>query len=362
MSAEAAEEARLQRLIAELKRQDQPEPRPTSRRPSAWRGFFDLLAVLAAAHALVATTPAAELMVRAARWVSGRPAPSKPLASYFTMDHPGAPDVATLLEEARASVSAPPEALRSGVTADVLEGLSVMTAGLPEIAAPAFRAVGAPWPASDPAAVADALSRLAERLGGPEAAVAAALVGFEPVAHAVDRARAAGEAEPARHEAFRRYLPPDARREADALVRGTFALAIAASIRWPVDDAAAVSSPFGWRTHPVLGVRRLHGGTDLAVPIGTAVHAIASGRVLAASSDAVNGRFVRLDHGHGLTSTYCHASELLVARGDEVTAGQLLGRSGATGRVTGPHLHFQIEIEGEPVDPERFRPQRPSGR
>lgn len=84
------------------------------------------------------------------------------------------------------------------------------------------------------------------------------------------------------------------------------------------------------------------------------MHAVAEGRVVYASRDAVNGHFVKIDHGHGLTSAYCHASALDVARGEAVTKGARLLRSGATGRATGPHLHLQLELNGHPIDPELF--------
>jgi murein DD-endopeptidase MepM/ murein hydrolase activator NlpD len=116
-----------------------------------------------------------------------------------------------------------------------------------------------------------------------------------------------------------------------------------------------VSSPFGERIHPVLGTRKMHTGVDLSVPTGTAVSAVSAAVVRRASEDAVNGRVLVLDHGRGVTTAYCHNSELLVRVGERVERGQLIARSGNTGRSTGPHLHYQLELAARPVDPLKFR-------
>jgi murein DD-endopeptidase len=116
-----------------------------------------------------------------------------------------------------------------------------------------------------------------------------------------------------------------------------------------------VSSPFGYRTHPVLGTRKLHTGVDLAVPVGTPVLAVEAATVRRASQDAINGKVLILDHGRGVTTAYCHNSELLVRPGQRVALGEPIARSGNTGRSTGPHLHYQLELSAQPVDPLRFR-------
>ncbi len=118
-----------------------------------------------------------------------------------------------------------------------------------------------------------------------------------------------------------------------------------------------MSSPFGYRLHPVLGMRKLHTGVDLSVRVGTEVHAVADGTVRRASKDGMNGRVLILDHERGVTTAYCHNSELLVRPGQRVARGELFARSGNTGRSTGPHLHYQLELSAQPVDPLRFRPR-----
>ena len=113
------------------------------------------------------------------------------------------------------------------------------------------------------------------------------------------------------------------------------------------------------REHPLLGGRRLHAGVDLGVMKGAPVRAVADGIVRRASTDGVNGRILVVDHGGGVVTSYCHNDELLVGDGDHVRRGQMIARSGNTGRSTGPHLHYQLDLAGEPVDPLRFRAQHP---
>jgi murein DD-endopeptidase len=113
------------------------------------------------------------------------------------------------------------------------------------------------------------------------------------------------------------------------------------------------------REHPILSGRRLHAGVDLGVPIGTDVHAVGPGIVRRASDDAVSGLALVIDHGSGVTTVYFHNEKLLVRKGDHVEQGQVVSRSGDTGRSTGPHLHYQLDLPSGPVDPLRFRAVHP---
>ena len=118
--------------------------------------------------------------------------------------------------------------------------------------------------------------------------------------------------------------------------------------------SARISSPYGVRTHPVTGeVGKMHTGVDFAVPQGTNIHAADSGTVLVAEWWSGYGYCVIIDHGGGVWTLYGHIREggLLVKPGDKVDRGQTIAESGATGRVTGPHLHFEVRIDGKPVDP-----------
>ena len=125
-------------------------------------------------------------------------------------------------------------------------------------------------------------------------------------------------------------------------------------IIWPA--RGRISSPFGWRTHPILKSRRFHSGIDIAIPSGTPVQAADSGVVLISGWNGGYGLFVAIDHGKGISTAYAHNSRLLVKEGDEVTKGQTIALSGSTGWSTGPHLHFEVRENGTPVNPLKYLP------
>jgi len=116
---------------------------------------------------------------------------------------------------------------------------------------------------------------------------------------------------------------------------------------------APTSSPFGPRSDPFGGAPAHHAGLDLAAPEGTPVAASAPGVVVAAGPRSGYGLAVEVDHGHGITTVYAHASEVLVQPGQRVERGDVIARVGETGRATGPHLHFELRTLGRPVDPHR---------
>ncbi len=111
-----------------------------------------------------------------------------------------------------------------------------------------------------------------------------------------------------------------------------------------------ITSPFGGRRVFNGQPRAPHKGTDMRCATGTAVKAACAGTVLLAENTYFGGNTVYLDHGQGIVSTYSHLSSFDVTAGDRVRKGQIIGRSGATGRVTGPHLHFGFLVQGVPVD------------
>jgi murein DD-endopeptidase MepM/ murein hydrolase activator NlpD len=117
-----------------------------------------------------------------------------------------------------------------------------------------------------------------------------------------------------------------------------------------------ISSDFGDRTHPVLRVIKHHNGIDLAAPQSAPIRAIRPGLVVFADPYGGYGNLVVVDHGNGLTSHYGHCEKIIARPGQRVKAGQIIALVGATGRVTGPHLHFEIRKNGEPQDPESLLP------
>jgi len=127
-----------------------------------------------------------------------------------------------------------------------------------------------------------------------------------------------------------------------------------APVRRPLFGQADVSSPFGYRPDPFLGRLALHPGVDLVQAFGATVKATGAGRVIHAGPMGGYGNMVEIDHGGGLATLYGHLSEISVEEGQEVEAGAALGRIGSTGRSTGPHLHYEVRVDGDPVDPTRF--------
>lgn len=121
-----------------------------------------------------------------------------------------------------------------------------------------------------------------------------------------------------------------------------------------LEIAGRVSSGYGWRSDPLKGHARFHGGIDLAARYGTHVPAAAGGTVVTAGEQGGYGLTVVVRHENGFESRYAHLASLDVKAGDRVTQGQQVGRVGSTGRSTGPHLHFEVTQAGRRVDPERF--------
>ena len=131
--------------------------------------------------------------------------------------------------------------------------------------------------------------------------------------------------------------------QSSAIVPGPTGQASAAGFVWPVHGV--LTSPFGWRWG------RMHEGIDLAVPTGTPVVAAAAGTVIVAGWLGGYGNLVVVDHGNGFSTAYGHNTSVAVGFGQSVAQGQLVAYSGNTGHSTGPHVHFEVRINGSPVDP-----------
>lgn len=124
------------------------------------------------------------------------------------------------------------------------------------------------------------------------------------------------------------------------------------TLQWPMETQGSVtlSVPFGSRVHPITGQTTSNNGIDIVLDAGTPVLASAAGTVAETDYNADDGRYIVLDHG-GLTTKYCHLSEIQVAAGETVAAGEAIGAVGKTGKSTGPHLHFEVAQNDSLVDP-----------
>jgi murein DD-endopeptidase MepM/ murein hydrolase activator NlpD len=125
---------------------------------------------------------------------------------------------------------------------------------------------------------------------------------------------------------------------------------IAVSLSYPLPGYPIVSK-YGWRVHPILGVRKLHEGIDIWAPEGTPIKAAAGGVVVWAGPRGGYGNAVIIDHGSGVGTVYAHQSSVAVAAGQSVSRGQVIGYVGHTGLAGGPHLHFEVRVGGRTYDP-----------
>lgn len=139
--------------------------------------------------------------------------------------------------------------------------------------------------------------------------------------------------------------------EQDAELRGVYS---DSQFIWPVPSCTLLTSPYGYRIHPILDYERLHAGLDIGAKFGEEIIAADGGTVLIAEYSDSYGNFVLIDHGDRYSTAYGHMSEIAVESGQEVKQGELIGYIGSTGWSTGPHLHFEIRLDGERIDPEEF--------
>ncbi|AFY73397.1 metalloendopeptidase-like membrane protein [Synechococcus sp. PCC 7502] len=132
----------------------------------------------------------------------------------------------------------------------------------------------------------------------------------------------------------------------DSIIPGT------GQMMYPV--IAPITSPFGYRMHPILGYQKFHSGMDFGADYGTVIYAADSGNVVFAGWYGGYGNAVIIEHGNGISTLYGHTSEVYVTEGQAIQKGQPIARVGSTGFSTGPHLHFEVRVNGEPVDPAQF--------
>ncbi|NLB87919.1 MAG: peptidoglycan DD-metalloendopeptidase family protein [Syntrophomonadaceae bacterium] len=122
-------------------------------------------------------------------------------------------------------------------------------------------------------------------------------------------------------------------------------------LTWPTPGFKTITSPYGMRWHPILQERRMHTGVDIGAPMSASIVAADSGTVIFAGWMSANGNTTVIDHGGGISTVYAHQSKFLVKKGDVVVKGQEIGKVGSTGWSTGPHLHFEVRVNGNHTNP-----------
>jgi murein DD-endopeptidase MepM/ murein hydrolase activator NlpD len=141
----------------------------------------------------------------------------------------------------------------------------------------------------------------------------------------------------------------EAQRRAQGIVGNEVQTNAPGAFGWPV--SGTITSPFGWRSNPFGGAPEFHQGLDIAAPTGTTITASAGGTVIMAQWYGGYGNFILIDDGGGYSTGYGHLSAFYVSAGQQVKQGQAIGAVGCTGECTGPHVHFEIRVNGKPVDP-----------
>lgn len=151
-----------------------------------------------------------------------------------------------------------------------------------------------------------------------------------------------------------------AKKEAELLAKQEFQNSdnlsgtVISSGSWPVPGHTRLSSTYGYRIHPVLHTKKIHTGLDIPAPKGTPAVATDSGTVIFAGRKGTYGNTVMIQHDDGRVSLYAHNDKLLVSKGQKVQKGQVVSKIGTTGRSTGPHLHFEIRVNGKHTNPSPY--------
>ena len=335
--------------------------------PRPRRGLFDATLALLLLYAVYAKTPCGALPVWAYRTMQGQPTPNL-LATFrgreTSVDF-GLGDVsAGLLASQAFPAPVDDAAKRTGVDPELLVSVlgaagETCTASQCDVPAPAYLdQVLETYDGKERVSLLELAHGIATAArsfdGDLELALEALYVGPTQVERAVGQSRASGHEDPSDVEVHSAFYSPSVRRGQLQGALRVLAYHRLRTLAWPADSEHRISSPFGERIHPVLGTRRLHNGTDIAAPIGTPLVAAHRGRVVRRGRDSVSGKFLQIDHGFDIESTYCHMSEIDVEQEQRLGRRQPVGAVGATGRVTGPHLHYILRISGQAVDPELY--------
>lgn len=126
-------------------------------------------------------------------------------------------------------------------------------------------------------------------------------------------------------------------------------------MNWIAPVTAKISSKFGYRIHPVTKEKHLHNGVDFSIPVGTSIKSPEAGIVISETTEGAGGNQLIIQHTNGYKTGYAHLSKFIKHKGEKVAKGEIIALSGATGRVTGPHLHYTVtDPKGAKIDPEKF--------
>ncbi len=203
------------------------------------------------------------------------------------------------------------------------------------------------------AALADQRAQLVQLADQQRSSVAHEVAQLEDLSAAQEAALEALIRERQAAEAARRAAQNDARRRAAQLAGVELPPPVSdgapSSFGWPV--SGPITSPFGMRTDPLGRGFRMHTGIDIGAPMGSTITASAGGRIIYAGWEGGYGNTIIIDHGGATSTLYAHLSAIFISNGQDVQRGQAIGAVGCTGNCTGPHLHFEIRVNGVPTDP-----------
>ena len=151
---------------------------------------------------------------------------------------------------------------------------------------------------------------------------------------------------------YKEYEEMDRRERAAASSKmGTNTKYSGGSMEWPTPSCYTITSPFGYRIHPIFKTQKYHAGIDIGAQYGASIVAANAGKVITSKFSSSYGNYIVVDHGGGIATLYAHGSKRLVSEGASVTRGQKIMEVGSTGNSTGPHLHYEVIVNGATVDP-----------
>lgn len=334
--------------------------------PPPHRGLLDATLVLLLLYAVWSRTPCGALPVFALRAYQGLPTPDliatfrgretsvhidTPLAKQGLLAAQGL--TSSVLDAANAT-GTDPALLLSFVTAEPggCRGSACVVEAPPRLADVLPDTMGRGE--VDLLDLARAIAAARARVGSDELGLEALYVGVATVERVVAQASASALEGAEDVEVHGQFFSVGVRRGSLQGALKVLALHRLHTLAWPADERWPITSSYGLRVHPILGESRLHNGTDIAMPVGTPIFSAHQGVVKRSGSDLVSGNWLKVTHGFGIESTYCHLEEVGARAGQRVARKQGLGKAGATGRVTGPHLHYVLRVAGTTVDPERY--------